>query len=409
MTRLAAGFLAGGVALYLLGSYTQIGWFFLFDALVWSIIVVSALLPRWSLSRLAVRRHVRLLASPVPASAVSPCEGDAVEVGLSVTNRGRLPRYFVKVVERTLLEDPSQGPRAFFLPVLPARGEVTLAYTALCYRRGRYRNASVTLETGAPFGLFIARRRLELPLSLTVYPTFYSLGALPEAARDDGQGQGTSATAPSAEMYGSREHQRGDSLRYVHWRNTARRGQFMVKQFEEPRPRALAVALPLRHVWGTGKETTLEYSVKIAASLAMKCREVGATITILGEQPQPPGEATWREAMEHLAGVEAIGGTTTPDGLIPPGGMTNATLVVIVPAAEPDHIPRLLELAQQSRHVGMVVVLLEGFVEGEEPLQFVARLNGGSVTLVRCARGNLEAAVRALGALSPAASSFRRG
>jgi len=391
VTRQAAGFIAGALALYVVGSYSQIGWFFLFDAVLWALVVISAVAPRWSLAPLTVTRQVRHR----PAIhrnflSVGPCEGDPVEVRITVANSGRLPRYLIRVREESPLDDPAQGPRRFFVAVIPARGEVTLGYTANCYKRGHYTEAAAVLETGAPFGVFNARRQFSLPLPLTVYPAFYPLEALPETGQGTGNGTGLQVTAPTHEPYGSREHQWGEPLRYVHWRNTARRGQFMVRQFEQPEQVALRVALAARQAWGQGKETTLEYGVKIGASLVMKGAEVGESVTLLlGPDARP--QASWREAMDELAGLEPTGAAAM-DALEGRGAPIG---VVVVPAREPEHLPGMLRLAQLQQR--LVVVLLEGFASGEEPERFAAALRASNVTVVRCARGHLREAVEALG------------
>ena len=58
MTRAGIMFIAGGVAVYVLGSQSQIGWFYLFDAMIWSAVILSAVFPRWNLSSLRVERQV---------------------------------------------------------------------------------------------------------------------------------------------------------------------------------------------------------------------------------------------------------------------------------------------------------------------------------------------------------------
>ena len=89
---------------------------------------------------------------------------------------------------------------------------------------------------------------------MTVYPVCYKIEEL-AISGDAWADQGHPARAEVAsEIYGSREYHYGDSLRYIHWRNTARLGEFVVKQFEETRQGSVAVAFETRRAWGEERE-----------------------------------------------------------------------------------------------------------------------------------------------------------
>lgn len=394
MTKDGAGFIVAGVVVYILGSETQVGWLYLFDAIIWAIVLLSLFVPWWSLKSLRVERQVWLpRATNGSDDPVTPVEDGTVDVRVKVSNRGWLARYLIRVVETCPVDDPSNGPRAFVLSSLKPRSTVDFTYTPVCYRRGRYESAPVVLETTAPLGLFVRRRRFDLPFNLTVYPTHYTIEEMPSSREVLAeQGQRVKTTAAASEFYGSREYQYQDPLRHVHWRNTARRGQFVVKEFEETTQGSVLVAFEGRQEWGEGRETTFEYSIKIAASLAKHCGETGRGIGIM-VPPRPLRTTNWMEAMKYLAGLE-IGGTDSLDELTE-SAEAGQTVVAVVPASEPGLIPSLSNLA--TRDVQLVVVLLEGFADSEVPDRFASRLGSTNLTLVRCPRGNLEAAVDALG------------
>ena len=393
MTKAGAAFIGGGVVVYLLGGQTQIGWLYLLEAMIWSLVALSALLPWWSLKSLRIERHVWLPHTPSGRHDLAlPIEGGTVEVRLKVTNLGRLARYFIKVVEDCPLEAPESRSKTFLLPTVGARSDVAFSYTAACYQRGRYTTATAILEAAVPMGLFVRRRRYDLPLAVTVYPAYHEMKGVPVTSDVwADQGQMVRSTAAS-DFYGSREYQYGDPLRHVHWRNTARLGQFVVKEFEEARQGSIAVAFETARDWGVGKETTVEYAIRIAASLARHCGDAGRSISILAG-PAALVQASWLEAMDYLAGL-TVGETGSLDELTaaPEAGRT---LLAIVPAKETGLILGLQRLAERERH--LVVMLTEGFAPGEMPGEFASRLSGGNIDLVHCSRGDLKAAVEALG------------
>jgi hypothetical protein len=281
----------------------------------------------------------------------------------------------------------------FILSRVKSRSEVAFSYTADCYRRGCYASAEAVLEAADPLGLFVRRRRYDIPLNVTVYPAYYDMEAVP-AAREVWSDQGQTVRSNAAsDFYGSREYRYGDPLKHIHWRNTARLGEFVVRQFEETTQGSIAVAFELGRDHGVGKETTVEYSIRIAASLARHCESSGRGIGILAS-PTPMLRAHWLEAMEYLAGL-TVGGNAGLDELTEPVE-AGQTLVAIVPAARTDSMPGLSRLA--ARGVRLVVVLLEGFSEGESPRDFSSFTGEGGIELVRCSRGSLKAAIDALGA-----------
>ena len=63
MTKAGFGFIVTGGFVYLVASQTQIGWLYLFDAIIWSLLVLSAILPWYSLKSLQVEHQVQLSAS----------------------------------------------------------------------------------------------------------------------------------------------------------------------------------------------------------------------------------------------------------------------------------------------------------------------------------------------------------
>ncbi|MEE9400090.1 MAG: DUF58 domain-containing protein [Dehalococcoidales bacterium] len=392
MTKAGLGFIVAGVFVYFLASQTQIGWLYLFDALIWGLLVMSAIMTWLNIRSLRVERQVLLPVSTLHQSQLdSPSEDEAVEVKLKVTNRGRLTRHFIKVLEDCPFDQPEARHRAFFLASINPQSTTAFSYTATCYRRGYYTSASTTLQSSGPLGLTVRRRTFPLPLNLTVYPAYYQVEGIPAANQawaDQGHAVRSSA---AAEFYGSREYRYGDPLKHIHWRNTARLGNFMLKEFEQSSQGQVSVVLETGRDFGVGKETTLEYGIKIAASLARLGADSGYGIDIITGKTALYN-AGWREAMDYLARLD-VGGEVTLAELAAAPAMTQVC-VAVVPAVETRLISILAQLADRAS--GLVVMLLEGFAQDEKPREFTAGLQGKNIEIISCTRGNLEAAIRKL-------------
>jgi uncharacterized protein (DUF58 family) len=392
MTKTGFGFIIAGLLVYLLASQTQIGWLYLFDAIIWSLLVLSAMLPRWSLRTLQMERQVLIPGFTLHQSQLGgPREDETIEVRLKVINRGRLTRYLIKVVEESPFAEPEKQHRAFLLTSLKPKATVVFSYTATCYYRGYYAASRVTLQSSGLLGLMIRRRVFPLPLKLTVYPTYYQMEGLPvtEAALTDWGHAVRSRSA--AEFYGSREHRHGEPLKHIHWRNTARLGHFMLKEFEQAGKGSVAVIFPTRLDFGTGRETTLEYSIRIAASLAKLAEDSGRNIDIIAGKNQLRN-ASWQEAMDYLARLQVDGKTGLPEltAVAQPGQV----VVVVAPAMEIELVPTLSQLSEQVPRT--VVVLLEDFTPDEAQGGFHSRLNRANLEIIRCSRGNLATTIERL-------------
>ncbi|MCH8864701.1 MAG: DUF58 domain-containing protein [Chloroflexi bacterium] len=392
MTKAGVAFTIAGVLGYFVASQTQIGWLYLFDAVIWGVLLLSAFVPWYSLRSLSVDRQVLLpRIGSGNLSLDGPLEDDTVEVRLRVTSHGRFSRYFVSLLEECPFDRPEERRKAFFLTRLPPRGTTAFSYTADCYQRGYYASADVILSSSAPLGLFRKRRNFSLPLRLTVYPRYFLMDSLPFAVESWAEQGPAVRSGAASEFYGSRQYHSGDPLRHIHWRNTARIGQFMIKEFEQAGQGSVSVIFAASRVFGDGRETTLEYSLRVAASLAGLCAASGRGIDII-TGAEPLHNAGWSEAMHYLARLETGTGKTLPELL--PAVEPGKTVVAVVPVADPDSIPALESLAR--RVGGLFVVLLEGFSPEEDADAFTSRLQGRNIAVVRGSLHSLEDAIRKL-------------
>ncbi len=149
--------------------------------------------------------------------------GETVETELLVTNKGRRP---VRGVLRDAWQ-PSAGARPTRQPLrLPPRERRRLRTTLTPVRRGERRAAQVTVRSYGPLRLAARQASIQVPGAVRALPPFTSRKHLPSRLARlrelDGRtsvmvrGQGT-------EFDSLREFVRGDDVRSIDWRATARR------------------------------------------------------------------------------------------------------------------------------------------------------------------------------------------
>lgn len=274
-----------------------------------------------------------------------------------VYNESRLPKLLIKVEENTDL--PGYG-NAVMLN-LKAQSSISWQTHVQCRRRGQYRLGQAFVQAGDPLGLFKQRRLLGQPQYVLIYPAtvelpFFDVSAVSSLGNVSG---GWLAGRAGPDASSVRELAHGDGITKIHWPTTARTGRLMVKVFgEEHSPTVseniciIADMHQAAHI-GEGDDSTVEYTVTIAASLVKKYLEEGLRVGLaISSDPAcifrpDSGEAHMDSMFESLALVQA-NGQVPIDRFISSYAQqmgTDATVVIVSPA----QVPLLNEAARQLR------------------------------------------------------------
>ena len=246
--------------------------------------------------------------------------------------------------------------------------------------RGHYRLGPLVLQGSDPVGLFVRSEAVGPAADVIVYPrplplpSVYLQGLASYRLREQ-------RTAPFAggaqEFYGIRPYQYGDDLRHIHWKSTARTGRLAIKQFEQRVSTAATIILDLhRDVHrGMGAQSTLEYAITIAASLAQHVVDSGNSLSMISTGlghfalPMDRGEHQLHKALEHLAIAKADGTTDFAAAL--GNRMTEipaaSTVLAITPSPDPHLAYPLLMLRGAGAHVTVVLIAAHTFVDGVDP------------------------------------------
>ncbi|PXA72690.1 DUF58 domain-containing protein [Cryobacterium arcticum] len=189
-----------------------------------------------------------LAASPrrVGISRVLPSRvrlGEEVTSELYLSNEGR--RRLRGIVRDAWQPSAGAGNNRTAI-VLPPGERRMLSLTLRPYRRGERTAAHVTIRSTGPFGLWARQATLLAPARIRVLPPFHSRKHLPSRISRlkelDGRtsvlvrGQGT-------EFDSLREYVRGDDVRSIDWRATARRNDVVVRTWRPERDRRIVIVI----------------------------------------------------------------------------------------------------------------------------------------------------------------------
>jgi len=216
---------------------------------------------------------------------VSP--GQQSTVTLSMANGGAMPMGLL------LLEDHvpyALGTRArFVLDQAGPRWHENVDYTVRSEVRGRYEVGPLSIRVSDPFGFIELVRTFKETSPLMVVPTVHALPSIQLQGEWTGQGENRprAFAVGSAEDVTTREYRRGDDLRRVHWRSTARTGELMVRREEQPWQSRATIVLDSRRTAhrGSGAASSLEWLVSAAASVAVHLTHAGFAVRLVTDRP----------------------------------------------------------------------------------------------------------------------------
>jgi uncharacterized protein (DUF58 family) len=285
-------------------------------------------------------------------------EGDDVFVELLIETTSTVPPPTLVAHERA----GRLGERRIEL-LRNGLGAYRAVYELYAVPRGRYPFEEVRLTIEDPFALARTEIVQGEPQALVVYPRLVDLERLfSEGGAHAQEGRRLLLQRPTGfELHSVREYVHGESLRMVHWRSTARRGQLMVKELEDAPRDEVAVLLDgdASAVVGDSFEVAVRVAGSILQAHHRRNRRCALVVNSAARESQPIAtEGHWRRALELLAATEPTAQTPAFALLQADGGVAARSLELVVVTSRVDiHlVDRLVQRALSRRGVSLVYV-----------------------------------------------------
>lgn len=163
-----------------------------------------------------------------------------------------------------------------------------LEYSLRSTSRGRFLVGPLRVTHGDPFGLVTTERRIADPQPLIVTPrvTVLADAGLRSSSGDGAQHDLNLLATQRADELIAREYRAGDPLRRVHWRQTARRGELMVRQEEQEGDPEAALLIDTafagkNQAAGATTAAHFERMVELTASLGVHLLDAGYAVSLV--------------------------------------------------------------------------------------------------------------------------------
>lgn len=333
--------------LYVFTGYR--GWFIFFIGFVG--VWLLALL--WVISlrhNLYIERNLHLAWATV---------GDSVHEELRLINNSWLPVIWVEIIDTSA----TLSTHVRIVSDVGAKTTRTRFLSHLCKHRGLYALGPTRLRTGDPFGIYTLTLYDYHSDTILVTPPQLPMTRLriePSGWSGD-QRRRRGAIEREISDVGVRNYFPGDSLRRIHWHASAHFDKLIVRQLDASASGDwwIFVDLQDRVQAGEGRDSTLELSIVLAASLAMRGlkerRRVGLALAepnLVWLEPRADPSQRWR-ILRALA-LAGAGEHSFSDLIGMRRLVQTATMIAITPSSDPSWI-----LAAGRRRGGMVALLVD--------------------------------------------------
>ena len=362
------------------------------------------------LAPLTAASWVKLAAAPIRlrrrAGKGALLEGEDVWVSLEAQPESRVPPPGLVVTERIArfgdqVTTLARAPRGY-------RGTYVLERVP----RGRYEVEEARATIDDPFGLARAEVDLDARGSLLVYPRLVALDRLfSESGAHAQDGRRLLLRRPSGfDLHSVREYEQGESLRKVHWKTTARRGQLMVKELEDAPRDEIAVILDADESAVVGE--SFDVQVRAAGSILRAHASHGRRALLAINSAQRPSvrvtslDGDWLAALGVLAEAEPNGARPVVELLARESGPASRAVETLVVTARLSGAlaTKLLQRALAGQGVSLVWIDSASFAARPTKVEpELLRLQAAGVPVAVVRRGDSLANV--LGATTAARSA----
>lgn len=232
--------------------------------------------------------------------------GESMEAVITLDRRYAFPLYYLIAGEQFnhASEAPTiHTPKKMVLPAF--RKKIRFNYMVEDLPRGEHTFGGMHVKTGDPLGLIETEWFVPIEEKIIVYPAHEEIEYRPGKIRlDHGMVASSERIHRDSSMsVGVREYQPGDRFSWINWKATAKRNEFMTKEFEQGQSHEVMVVMDCT------QNSYFETVVSFTSSLLQGIHKKGAGASLLTLAPDRAffslnaGEPRLPEIMYHLAKI----------------------------------------------------------------------------------------------------------
>jgi uncharacterized protein (DUF58 family) len=330
--------------------------------------------------------------------------GDIFKEQYEVFNSSPLPGLWVELYNEMPI--PAVAGSRLLTQLRPHEKQSYVARSWLT-RRGSFPIGPTILTVSDPLGLFRVTRSFPAERSLVILPMTFPINSFisPPGLLPGGRVIRRKSMDITPHAAGVREYVAGDPMKRIHWQTSARRGQLMVKEFEQD-PQAevwlfldaqkkvhvhksyVTPEIPLESLLFSRRPkltlppSTLEYEVSIAASLAHYFIQQKRAVGLVTEErtytmiPAERSERQENKILETLAFLQGIGDLSISElvGAQAPQLPLGSSVILLTPTTSFDLLIVADDLLRRNLRPIVILLVAETFDGSQGTEKIASRL-----------------------------------
>jgi uncharacterized protein (DUF58 family) len=370
------------------------------------LIAIAWLTSMVSLRGIKVERQARSLRASV---------GDIFEEHFEISNTSKVPKLWLEVANESNIPHATGSRVLTFL-----RAKQKRIYTARTWltTRGGFPLGPTMITSGDLFGIFRVSKNFPATSSLVVLPMLFPVSEFlsPPGLLPGGKAIRRKSIDITPHAAGIREYVPGDPMKRIHWPTSVRRGQLMVKEFEQDpqaevwlfldthknahlaKPVEESLTPPIDDLLLLKRRkvklapSTLEYSISITASLAryfIEQRRAVGLVSALGHSfkviPAERSERQEAKILEELAFLQAESTYTLPGLVTAQMGQLSqgSSAILITPMIWPELLLGVDSLVRRNLRPVVVLLMSQSFGSRASNEDLAKSLNERKVPVCR--------------------------
>ena len=212
-------------------------------------------------------------------------ENEPTHVIVEITNRWPIPAFGLLVSGKFLQELREEDDIvAVSLKHVPAWSVSRFEWEIKPSRRGRLPVEAPKLMTAFPFGFYDASSEIKVEGNTLVWPARQNLQGSPsvQGSQISIEGSASRRAGNDGDTIGVRDYRQGDSIKQVHWSQTARLNRIIVRERQacSSNPVRVIVDLTREHHEGDINQNSYEPSIRLAATICSHFHQRHAEINL---------------------------------------------------------------------------------------------------------------------------------
>ncbi|MFZ5351612.1 MAG: DUF58 domain-containing protein [Bacillota bacterium] len=292
--------------------------------------------------------------------------GSRFKMSMELYNSSFFPIPYLRISTKLSRKLTGEEERNRIFSLMPGE-KTTIEKDIICKNKGIYRIGYLELEFGDAFGVFSWKMISDTNILLYVYPKVYDLRFFRIPLR---QHFGTSAVRHNAyEDFASikdiRKYENGDSIKKIHWKVTAHKGEFHVKNVDLNATADINVFMDLYEYSyeGAYKDEMEELAAECSASIARYALARNMSVSLIGKcseyiRVSGTGINKFAEFLDAITKSEVTGDIPIDELVRIEGQKLNLGATAIIVTSNVSKTMLDTVLSYKAKGVGFVIVHL---------------------------------------------------